>query len=74
MAPSGKDTVKRILGGIPFTAELYWLVRQRGGPLHSRFSLRMLQAELPAMIPQAVALRQAATSGKKVFIFASLHY
>jgi len=74
MAPSGKETVKRILGGIPFTAELYWLVRQRGGPLHNRFSLRQLQAELPAMIPQAEKLRQTAPPGKKVFIFASLHY
>ncbi len=74
MAPSGKDTVKRILGGIPFTAELYWLVRQRGGPLKSRFSLRQLQAELPMIIPQAEKFRQAAKPGKKVFIFASLHY
>lgn len=74
MAPSGKETVKRILGGIPFTAELYWLVRQRGRPLHSRFSLRMLQAELPNIVPQAEKLRQTAPQGKKVFIFASLHY
>jgi len=74
MAPSGKETVKRILGGIPFTAELYWLVRQRGGPLHSRFSLRQLQAELPNMVEQAEKLRQKARPGKKVFIFATLHY
>ena len=44
MRVSGKETIKNILGQIPFTAELYWLVRQRGGPLHSRFSLRGLQA------------------------------
>jgi hypothetical protein len=74
MAPSGKETVKRILGGIPFTAELYWLVRQRGGPLQSRFSLRMLQAELPNMVPQAENFKKTAPPGKKVFIFASLHY
>ena len=74
MAPSGKETVKRILGGIPFTAELYWLVRQRGGPLKSRFSLRNLQAELPEMVSQAAQLKQKVSPGKKVFIFATLHY
>jgi hypothetical protein len=74
MAPSGKETVKRILGGIPFTAELYWLVRQRGGPLKSRFSLRNLQAELPDMVLQAEQHKQKAGEGKKIFIFATLHY
>ncbi len=32
MAVPGKEAIKNILGQIPFTAELYWLVRQRGRP------------------------------------------
>ncbi|MEW6504689.1 MAG: hypothetical protein AB1457_12070 [Chloroflexota bacterium] len=74
MTPSGKDTIKRILGNIPFTAELYYLVRQRGKPLRTRFSLRNLQANLPEINRQAAELRQTAPSGKKIFIFATLHY
>lgn len=74
MTPSGKDTIKRILGNIPFTAELYYLVRQRGKPLRTRFSLRNLQANLPEITRQAAELRQSAPTGKKIFIFATLHY
>ena len=74
MTPSGKDTIKRILGNIPFTAELYYLVRQRGKPLRTRFSLRNLQAHLPQITAQAAELCQKAPAGKKIFIFATLHY
>ncbi len=74
MRVSGKETIKNILGQIPFTAELYWLVRQRGGPIKSRFSLRNLQTELPGIIAEVNACRQNGKVGKKVFLFASLHY
>lgn len=71
---SQKEIVKNILGQIPFSAELYWLVRQNGKPLDSRFSLRNLQEHLPEIVEQATELRKTAKEGKKVFIFASLHY
>lgn len=74
MAPSGKDTIKKLLGSIPFTAELYYLVRQRNKPLRSHFSLRNLQAELPEIARQASQLQSQAPVGKKIFIFATLHY
>jgi hypothetical protein len=78
MKVAGKEVVKQLLGEVPFTAELYWLLRQRGKPLQSRFSLRHLQAELPDLVKQAQALRAQnaanAPAGRKVFIFATLHY
>src|SRR5512133_1495778 len=74
MKVAGKEVVKQLLGEVPFTAELYWLLRQRGKPLHSRFSLRHLQAELPAMVQEAEVLRKTAPAGRKVFVFATLHY
>ena len=74
MTAVAKETIKKFLGEIPFTAELYWLVRQRGRPIQSRFSLKHLQAELPDMIAQAQELAKTAPKGKKVFIFATLHY
>jgi hypothetical protein len=30
MKVAGKEVVKQLLGEVPFTAELYWLLRQRG--------------------------------------------
>jgi len=74
MTISGKEAVKQLLGQIPFTAELYWLLRQRGKPLQSRFSLRHLQEAMPELVMQANLLRQGAAAGRKVFIFATLHY
>lgn len=74
MKVAGKQIVKQLLGEVPFTAELYCLLRQRNKPLQTRFSLRHLQAEFPEMIQQANELRKQAPAGRKVFIFATLHY
>ena len=74
VASSRKDVIKNIIGQIPFTAEVYWLVRQGGKPIHSRFSLKGLNAELPEMVRIAQDAKQGAPAGKKIFIFASLHY
>ena len=74
MTPSGTETIKRILGGIPFTAELYWLIRQRGKQINTRFSLKGLQAHMPEIAPVVNRLHKAAPAGKKVFVFATLHY
>ncbi len=73
MAAVAKEALKRFLGEIPFTAELYYLVRQGGKPF-SRFSLRHLQAFGPEMAAQAAALRKPTPQGKKIFFFATLHY
>lgn len=74
MKVAGKQVVKQLLGEVPFTAELYWLIRQRNKPLQSRFSLRQLNTELPEMARQVETLRKNAPTGRKVFIFATLHY
>jgi hypothetical protein len=74
MKVAGKQVVKSFLGQIPFTAELYWLLRQNGRPIQTRFTLKHLQAELPDIVAQATELRQNAAPGKKVFLFATLHY
>lgn len=74
MTISGKQAVKELLGQIPFTVELYWLLRQRGKPLHSHFSLKHLQEAIPDLMAEATSFQQNAPAGKKVFIFATLHY
>ncbi len=74
MAVPGKEALKSILGQIPFTAELYWLVRQRGKPIATRFSLKHLQAAMPDLVAQATLLRKPAENPRRIFLFASLHY
>lgn len=74
MLSARRETIKNILGQIPFSAELYWLIRQRGKPIRSRFTLRNLNDRLPEITKQATALRRNTRPGKKVFVFATLHY
>jgi len=68
-----KALVKKFLGELPFTAEVYWLLRHRDGKIHSRFNLDALAAHLPEMLTQVTPFADSAAPGKKVFIFASLH-
>lgn len=74
MPSNSKDIIKEVLGNIPFSAELYWLIRQRNKPFNSHFSLKFLEAELPEMVVEVAQLRANAPAGKHVFIFTSLHY
>lgn len=74
MKISGKEGIKNVLGRIPFTADLYWLVRQKGKPINSHFSLEQLQAGLPQILAEADTFRRSAEDGRNVFIFATLHY
>jgi hypothetical protein len=70
-----KNIIKSVLGQVPFTAELYWLMRRNDTKLNSRFSLKNLERYLPEMVNQAAVLKETAPeAGKKIFIFASLHY
>ncbi len=75
MKTGNKDTLKRVLGEIPLTAELYWLVRQQKNPIHSRFALRHLQEKLPEMVEETKKLSEKKpATGKKIFLFATLHF
>jgi hypothetical protein len=42
-----KRQLKNILGDLPMTAEIYWLMRQRGRPLSRSFSLSKIEKKLP---------------------------
>jgi hypothetical protein len=74
MVQSRKESLKIFLGKIPLTAELYWLVRQKGKPISTRFSLQKLHQTLPEMVDQLKSVKINPENSKKVFIFASLHY
>ncbi|MDK2979870.1 MAG: hypothetical protein PWQ55_217 [Chloroflexota bacterium] len=72
---SAKNVIKSVLGQVPFTAELYWLIRHSDKNINSRFSLKNLDSHLPQMVKEAEALRKKSKGeGKNIFIFSSLHY
>ena len=74
-----KRSVKQMLGEVPYTAEIYWLLRQRGRPLSRSFSLRRIQNHLPEWKQQSAAARKVisqdgARTVKRILIFATLRY
>ena len=71
-----KSEIKRFLGDIPLTAEIYWQVRQSGKPLSKNFSLRRSRKWLPIWISEASNAKRSleGTDSKKVFIFTTLRY
>lgn len=70
-----KNILKTVLGQVPLTAELYWLMRGSDKTLNSRFSLKKLDQHMAELVEQASALKMAAKpGGKKIFIFSTLHY
>lgn len=71
---SSGNTLKDLLGAIPYSAELHWKFIQRGRPLNSRFSLRSLQQHLPEVLEQVQQNARSRQTGKRVLLFASLHY
>lgn len=71
---ANKETLKKVLGELPLTAEVYWLLRQNDRPSPSNFSLRHIREILPDAVKAAAASRVNYPAGKKVFMFASTHY
>lgn len=65
--------VKRVLGALPLTAELDWAIRGRRAPLDG-FKLEELKTALPEWVRQAEASPLREQAGKKVLVFATLHY
>ncbi len=74
MAKVEDNILKNILGELPYTAELFWLFRQKGKPLNSRFSLKNFKQHLPEVLDQVKEFSRLNNPGKKVLLFASLHY
>jgi hypothetical protein len=68
-----KEQLKKILGEIPLTAEIYWLTRRSEQPTNTGFSLRNIRAELPDAVAATARYRKSAPAGKKVFLFSSTH-
>ncbi len=69
-----KSSLKDLLGEIPFTAEIYWHLRQSGKPIDPHFSLKHLEEHLADWTAVARSAQAQASPGKKVAIFGVLRY
>ena len=74
-----KSAIKRILGDLPLTAEVYWLMRQSGKPVRRNISLHKLEKHLPQLKSQAqAALKeprwQKTVNPRRILVFATLRY
>jgi len=81
MSLVSKRTLKQMLGELPFTAELYWQLRQQGKPLNKSFSLSHIERLIPEWRAQAGASRQRITQQeewlappRRVMLFSTLRY
>ncbi len=71
---NSKATAKKILGDLPLTADIYWLFRQSDEPPTKTFYLNKLEKALPDWIDQVTKSANLHQPGKRVLIFAALHY
>jgi hypothetical protein len=62
-----KNILKTVLGQVPLTAELYWLMRGSDKTLISRFSLKKLDQHMAEEVEQASALMMAAKAGGRKY-------
>ncbi|MBN2500662.1 MAG: hypothetical protein JXB38_07800 [Anaerolineales bacterium] len=68
-----KQNIKRILGGLPLTAEIDWYLRHHGEAVRG-FSLERLEEVLDTWVSQAAASPYREEDGKRVFIFGTQRY
>lgn len=71
---NSKTTAKKILGDLPLTADIYWLFRQSEDPPTKTFYLNKLEEALPSWVDQVTKSDKFSQPGKRVLIFAALHY
>ncbi len=65
-------TIKDILGKIPFSADLYDAIRPARP--NTRYNLSQLEKALPAAVEQVRPYAEKKSNGKRIVLFATLHY
>jgi len=65
-------TIKDLLGKIPYSAELYDVLRP--GRPQTRYNLSQLEQALPAALAQLRPFSERSPQGRRIVLFATLHY
>ena len=66
--------LKKVLGALPLTAELDWVLFHKDGKLDSRFRLGVLESKMSTLLEDIVPYGNLPVTGRKIFLFASWHY
>ena len=75
-----RHRLKEFLGVLPYTAELYWQLRQPGKPVTPRFDLHWLKKHLPEWRASAIEATQRGDGGwdaspqRRILMFATQRY
>ena len=64
--------LKDLLGKVPYSAELYELLRP--GRPRTRYNLSQLEQALPTAVDQARPFAEKAPRGRRIVLLATLHY
>jgi len=70
----GSESIKKILGEFPVTADLYWRIMQQEEPPVGGYFLDNVEEHLPTWLDQARAAKVKSDRPKKVFVFSVLRY
>lgn len=68
------NPLREILGDLPFTAEIDWMLRSKNRPRKDHYNLTRLLKSLPDAVEVVRPYAEKAPKGRKVLFFATLHY
>lgn len=71
---SKSNPLREILGDLPFTAEIDWMLRSKKRPRKDHYSLTRLLTSLPDAMRVVKPYAENAPKGKNVLFFSTLHY
>ncbi len=68
------NPLRSLLGDLPLTAEIDWMLRSKNRPRKDHYNLERLLKALPAAVKAVRPFAEKAPRGRKVLFFATLHY
>jgi len=68
------NPLREILGDLPLTAEIDWMLRSKKRPRKDHYNLTRLLISLPGAVKVVKPFAENAPKGKNVLFFATLHY
>ena len=68
------NLIKKLLGKIPGTTELFWQLKGKNKPWAAHYRLEGLQDVFTDAVAEVEALRKQAEEPKKICVFSTLHY
>lgn len=68
------NPLREILGDLPFTAEIDWILRSKNRPRKDHYNLTRLLKSLPDAVKVVKPFAEKAPKGRNVLFFATLHY